>query len=397
MNPTLIDLHVRPNPGDESIDLSAVSRRARETGIDGIAAVGLDAPPDVTGAAEGVTVFAAIEVDTDVGRLVCFPKDIDEWFTAGGWKEVGKTNGAGPAVYVGDQLVAAFTARGGAVIAAQPYDRDLAHPCGEDAFTRAKGLSAVVVTSSPRHTASNERAVTAAMSAELPCVAGSASGVGGSRFGTVATLFARPPSDQAALVEGLRKGRVWPAEIGPEQAKKQSGKDKDNANASAKDNQKSNNRGKKKRRGGDDNRGNRLDLNSLRAKPTASTWDQRQPDLDPIARLYGLADRKVDRFEKWSGLNDDELDRINGNRERGADTNVMCKPDFRVLRAERQHVSMLLQTIEHNDEADSVALRFAVHALENASPEQLAEVEERHKQMSHRSKGKQRRRRRRRG
>ena len=49
----------------------------------------------------------------------------------------------------------------------------------------------------------------------------------------------------------------------------------------------------------------------------------------------------------------------------------MAAPDFRELRAERQHVGLLLDAIDHRDEfQESVALRFAVRALERVAEEE---------------------------
>lgn len=390
VNPTLIDLHVRTDE-TTSLDVDTYADAAMEAGIDGIAVIGLNAAPKIVNSGEKLAVFAGVEVDTDVGRLLCYPKELDEWFATAGWQDVAKTNGGGPEVYLGSELVEAFSSRGGAVVAAQPYDRDLSHPCGEDAFVGAKGLTAVIVASSPRHTASNERAAAAALTAKLPCVAGSASSSQTDRFGTVATMFARPPADQAEFVEGLRAGRVWPVEIGGarevRKTTEEPRKEQEAPPVAAR-------RAPKKRRVDNDNRGNRLDLARLRSKPVEPQHNDRQPDFDPIARLYGLADRKSDRFEKWAGMSDDDLDRINGNRDRGPDPNVMSKPDFRVLRAERQHVNLLLQTIEESDEADSVALRFALHAIENADPDTLAEVEAQSRQAERNMPRRRRRRRR---
>ena len=397
MNATLIDLHVRPQGGDDdAVDVSAWSEKAKDAGIDGLVIVGHDAPPQWSGEADGISVYAGVEVDTDVGRLLCYPREIDEWFESGGWQQVEKTNGSGPEVYVGEQLVSAFASRGGAVVVAQPYDRDLDHPCGEDRFTGQKGLSAVVVTSSPRHTTSNERASAAANVAKLPGVGGSASQPGEDRFGAVATLFLRPPRDQRGLVEGLKSGRVWPIEIGPEvtsSKKTDNKKVKEERETESRDD----NRSKRKRRtkGGDDDRGNRLDLTLTAHKPQDNPFDRNQPDLDPIAKLYGIDGRKANRLDRYAHMSDDELDRINGNRERGADTNVMVSPDFRELRAERQHVNLLLRTIERNDRDDSIALRFAFKALDEATPEQMAEVEERHERSVRQSAQRRRRRRRR--
>jgi hypothetical protein len=393
VNATLIDLHVRSESAAETpLNIADWTRRAKEAGLDGIAVIGNDKAPEWSGSPEGAVVYAGVEVDTDVGRLLCYPREVDEWFTGGGWQATEKANGGGPEVYVGKALVSAFAERGGVVIVAQPFDRDLDHPCGEGAFQEQTGLAAVVVTSSPRHTTSNERAAAAASAAKLPGVGGSASHPEGGRFGAVATLLMRPAPDQKALVEVLKAGRVWPVEIASPQPARSKPESKSDRKA---EKQEARGRRTKKRGKSDDDRGNRIDLALTSHKPIDNHYDRSQPDVDPIAQLYGVDGRKAQRLDRYAHLSDSELDRLNGNRSRGNDTNVMPPPDFRVMRAERQHVNLLLRTIERNDRDDSIALRFAFKALSNASPEALAEVEERHERDARQTAQRRRRRRRR--
>jgi len=370
MVPTLIDLHVRPPKTEEGgHDLPALASAAREAGLDGLVLFAQDAAIDVAGAEDvtkqsGVHFYAGVELDTDVGRVLCLPGEADEWYRAESWREL--ANGAGPEAYPSAALVEAFSTRGGAVIVAQPFDRDLDHPCAEAAFSQTSGLVAVIVASNPRHAMSNERALSAARSAGLACVAGSASAPGTAAFGKVATLFSTPPTSQAALIKALQKGRVWPAEIGyqvsTERSKKRN-KNKESAQQPREAKPQNSRRGRR-RRGDDDNRGNRLDL-SRKDRPLDSQYDKRQPDFDPIARLYGKDARKDNPLGHLSHLSDDELDRINGNRTRGNDPNIMSRPDFTELRAERHHISLLLKTIDphRHDQNDSIAMRFAVHNL----------------------------------
>ncbi|MCB9738732.1 MAG: hypothetical protein H6747_05650 [Deltaproteobacteria bacterium] len=390
MIPTLIDLHVRA--GADALDPTTLRDAAAAEGLDGMLLVAPDAAPalDVGVAGEGegaVLFFVAAELDTDVGRLICVPAAADDWFRGRGWAELKGEADAYPAAAV----AGAFAERGGAVIVAQPFDRDLDHDAQGDVFVGTEGLHAVVVTSSPRHTTSNERAVATTKAAGLRAVGGSAAAPGEPRFGGVATVFAEPPVDQAGLVAALRGGRLWPAEMVPARESSHgnsAGSSDDGANNGNDDDggdaERSEGRGgrapkekkgrtiekkgKAGRGGREDNRGNRLDPVLLRT-PMQNPWDHRQPDFDPIAKLYGLADRH--RADRWSGKSDDELDRVNGNRTRGNDPNVMAAPDFRELRAERQHVGLLLDAIDHNDEfQESVALRFAVQALERVAEEE---------------------------
>lgn len=417
MNPALIDLHVRLGEGRSSApaDLAAA---ALEVGLDGLVVVGRDlAPPVACGEHDGVALFCGVELDSDVGRLICVPAVDDEWFRNAGWRSLFD----GEAGYASAAIVHAFGERGGAVLVAQPFDRDLDHPACEEAFTATPGFAGVVVTSSPRHSTSNDRAQMAARGAGLPGVGGSASGPGDERFGGVATVFAEPPVDQATLAAALRSGRLWPAEIvalppamddgddegddegegaGPaangnvaapgarkaERATARSGNRKEAGEFGASRKTERADKADKVDRGAtrqrkterEDNRGNRLDPAMLR-KPAANAFDERQPEMDPIARLYGHGDRRPEG--RLSHLSDSELDRINGNRARGPDPNVMATFDFREMRAERAHVNLLLEVIagQTTDERDSLALRFAMSALhrvaeaEGVSPVAAAE------------------------
>lgn len=403
MNPALIDLHVRLADGRSTApaDLAAA---ALEAGLDGLLVVGRDlAPPIACGEADGVALFCGVEIDSDVGRLVCVPAVDDDWFRNAGWRALHD----GESGYASAAIVSAFAERGGAVLVAQPFDRDLDHPACEEAFTATPGFAGVIVTSSPRHSTSNDRALVAARGAGLPGVGGSASGPGDERFGGVATVFAEPPVDQATLAAALRSGRLWPAEIvalppaledgddegddegeapvaaangnvatttsvrKAERATARSGNRKEGAEPAAprkadkpEKAERANTRQRKTER--EDNRGNRLDPALLR-KPAANAFDERQPEMDPIARLYGHGDRRPEG--RLSHLSDAELDRINGNRARGPDPNVMVSFDFREMRAERAHVNLLLEVIagQTNDERDSLALRFAMNALQRVA------------------------------
>ncbi len=376
MVPTLIDLHVRPTVGEDgALDLAELANAARSQGLDGLVLFGLDAALDLSAAEDvtrdtGVRFFAGVELDTEVGRVLCLPGEPDQWYRDNSWREL--ANGAGPGSYPSAALVESFGARGGVVMMAQPFDRDLEHPCAEAAFAATTGLVAVVVASNPRHAMSNERAVSAARGAKLACVAGSASAPGAEAFGRVATLFSKPPTSQTILIETLKTGRVWPAELGYQAAtdrSKGSGKGRDRSGQNKEPKSREQGKRGRRRRGDDDNRGNRLDVGRADG-PKHNHFDDRQPDFDPIARLYGRDARRDNPTGHHNHLSDEELDRVNGNRNRGADPNVMTRPDFSELRAERHHIGLLMKTIDphRHEQGDSVAMRFALAALGTGEP-----------------------------
>lgn len=377
MNPALIDAHTRlAKPGDKKA-IKRIAERGVEEGLDGAIVFAHQALPTLPKKApKSFALFVGLELDSDIGRLLVLPRDPeDSWFgdSDEGWRSVDTVGDNGALVFDADAMVRQVNERGGIVLVAQPFDTDLSHPTAEDAFAQHRGLGGVVVASDPKHESSNTRASEAAVSARLACVAGSASAADEPRFGSVATVFALPPTSQQALVDCIRAGRVWAAEIAPPPDPKAERKAERKADASPDEGeahngaqrdskQRDGKRGRKSKRDpGErpgDNRGNRLDSRKLRGR-AATPWDDKQPEIDPIAKLYGLHDRKADRFATMS---DEELDRINGNRARGSDPNRMREPDFTDLRAEREHVSLLLRTIDDqaDRQAQSISLRFAL-------------------------------------
>lgn len=432
MIPALIDLHVRPlldEEGRQDIELLAV--QARDHGLDGIVIVGRDVAVDLGDTvalteATGVRLFSGVQIESDIGPLLCLPRQVDAWFRDATWRGVAHDDSEGRVVYRAQELVQAFTERGGTVVvpARAPDDGDAAVARGGAA--QPAGLSAVVVTGTLSQTAIDDRAVQSAQDARLACVGASASRPGEERFGAVATLFAAPPTSQENLVEGLRSGRVWPVEIGaavqqrvvapqPQPRKAERALPVDGAegapegvegrgdDAAARQARAERVREPKaprpekvrakvdpfERPG--DNRGNRLNREEVRRLVTMPVlMDDIQPTIDPVAVMYGLENRRVLRN---SNKSDAEIDRINGNRARGPDPNVMVIPQFDELRAERQHVSLLFcQPDEDRSVEDSIALRFALAHYKHA-PAQLAAVPSaRENQRRGRPAGKQRRR-----
>jgi hypothetical protein len=384
--PALIDLHVRPlrtESGD--LDTLHIAERARDRGLDGIAVIGRDevvATDAAAATATGVEVFVGVELATDRGLLLCYPRAADDWFRGAGWRSAAQTDG----VYVADAVVKAFADRGGAVIAVPAAD-----------VQPAAGVHGLLVAESTL----DEQAVDAAWGARLTCVGGSGTGVDGEHFGSVATVFASPPTGQETLVDGLRSGRAWPVEIGtpelaeltrasqaarpaaaPARGSNEPGRGSNEPTrgyheavdlrtqprATGRDTapavrepptgtvQRPRPRLDPQERPGD-NRGNRLNRDEVRRIADIALEDG-QPTFDPVAVMYGLDARKVHRFAHKT---DDELDRVNGNRARGPETNVMLMPSFDELRQERQRINLLFaRTEEESQLEDSISLRFAL-------------------------------------
>ena len=406
MTPALIDLHVRPvlnEAGQQDAELLAV--QARDHGLDGLAVIAHDEPVVLGDTAElsratGVLLFAGVELATDAGRLVCFPRTLDDWYAKASWRALPRAGSS--TAYAADAVVRAFAERGGAVVA-------LASAFEGDAPSRPAGLAALDVTSEEAASRGaeanddeeandddmiagglNDGALQAAYAARLACVAGSRAVPGEARFGTVATVFASPPGNQEALVEGLRSGRVWPVEIGapwadavlqPRRPAPQAQQAQQVAvsapatqpyaqpTASPRDAERPQRQpqGPAHRKNGrywdanerpGDARGNRLNREALRRRIAPASDEGMQPAFDPVAAMYGLDGRK---FLRHVGKSDIELDRTNGNRAKGPDTNVMFLPAFDELRQERQHINLLFcQTEEEDDEGDSISLSLAL-------------------------------------
>lgn len=401
MTPALIDLHVRPvlnESGQQDAELLAV--QARDHGLDGLAVIALDEAVTLTDTAElsratGVQLFAGVELTTDAGRLVCFPRAVDAWYTSAGWRTLPRAGTS--SAYDAESVVRAFAERGGAVVA-------IASAFEGDAPARPAGLCALDVTSMDSGGAGDDEeaepdilagglddaALQSAFAGRLACVAGSRAVPGEARFGTVATVFASPPTSQESLVEGLRSGRVWPVEIGapwadaalqPRRAPMSQPSAPPAAPAyappaqaqpsytapTAQHSERPQRQSATHRKSGrywdplerpGDARGNRLNREALRRRIAPLTDEGDQPAFDPVAAMYGLDGRK---FLRFSGKSDLELDRINGNRAKGPDPNVMVLPAFDELRQERQHVNLLFcQTEEEDDEEDSISLTIAL-------------------------------------
>lgn len=371
MIPALIDLHVRPLRTDAGdLDTLLIAEQARDRGLDGVAVMALDEPLstlDADSAATGVQLFVGVELPTDRGLLLCYPRAADEWFRSAGWRTLAKNDG----LYAADAVVKAFSERGGAVVAMPAVDVE---PAG--------GVHGLLVA----ETTLDEQAVAVAQTTRVACVGGSGATVDGEHFGSVATVFASPPTGQEALVDGLRSGRAWPVEIGtpelaeltraahpPRPAQAPGRSHSETVDLRTPPRPGGREQFAASREGGSlqqrprpkldpqerpgDNRGNRLNRDEVR-RIADIVLDDTQPTFDPVAVMYGLDARKVHRFAHKT---DDELDRLNGNRARGADTNVMLMPSFDELRQERQRINLLFARTEEDSQLeDSISLRFAL-------------------------------------
>lgn len=412
--PALIDLYVQPLFNDTgSPDVETIAVQARDRGLDGVAIVAADAAFDLGDTrtltnATGIQLFVGVELSSEIGKLLCFPRAVDDWYRGASWQSLPHSNSGAPRVYTASDVLKAFADRGGAVAVVPAIAADNA----DGAPAALVGATVVAIAAAGEAENSNDSAINAAYAARLACIGVSGSGLGDAGFGAMATVFAAPPFSQESLVDGLRSGRVWPAEIGaqwpqktlPAQAQPrrerpaQSGggaiaeaaderaqqmrADEQQARAdraaerkllhdkaiaeraALRAAQQAERKAKQEKRAKQDpferpgdNRGNRLNRDDLKRQLVQPIENDEQPSFDPVAAMYGLDGRKALRQMNKSDM---ELDRINGNRNKGPDTNVMYT-SFEDMRQERQHVSLLFAETEAEDQLeDSISLRFAL-------------------------------------
>jgi hypothetical protein len=208
----LIDLHVHSHH-TRGCTLSPrdVVRRAKETGLDGIAFTDLNTLDGLeeirqAGRDEGFLALCGVEVATDRGHYLCFfpdpakvPAPPQIFGSATPWP-------------VRDVL-AKVRDLGGVAVAAHPYDKSVERPSGDFIFT-LEGLSAIEGLNTRRKGPANDLAVEAADHMNLPCT-GSSGALGSlDEIGKAATLFRDPVASEADIVQQLRAGTVFCVAIG---------------------------------------------------------------------------------------------------------------------------------------------------------------------------------------
>ena len=165
------------------------------------------------GDAAGVKAFAGVELHTDRGLLICIPPTIDAFLLEETWREY--TDLTRPSA---DLVVELVEAMGGAVIAARPYDLDIAANMGDLIFT-IRGLHGVEVLNSRVGELQNDFALEASHSIGVNTFGGSDDPAS---IGDFATLFSGDIADQAALVAAIRSGECWAVQLGDVETQKTS-------------------------------------------------------------------------------------------------------------------------------------------------------------------------------
>ena len=207
----LIDLHVHSNHTRGcTASVREVVRRARETGLDGVAITDmntLEGLAEVRAAAqeEGFLALCGVEVSTDRGHYLCFFPD--------------PSRVPAPAQVFGSatpwpvrEVLAKVRELGGAAVAAHPYDKSIERPSGDVIFT-LDGLHAVEGLNARRRGPANDLAVEAADHMNLPCT-GASGAHELAEIGKAATLFRDPVTSEADVVAQLRAGTIFSVAIG---------------------------------------------------------------------------------------------------------------------------------------------------------------------------------------
>lgn len=208
----LIDLHVHgpATPGCTLRPAEALAA-ARAAGLDAVAFTDVDTlsglePLRAAGREAGLLALVGVEVTTDRGHYLCFFPDpaavppLPELF-------------GGAAPWPVRTVLERVRGLGGAVVAAHPYDKAVAHPSGDAIFT-LDGLSAIQGLHGRRRGHHDDLAVEAADHLNLPCVGGSGALTGPGELGTAATLFRDQVTSERELVAQLLAGTVFCVALG---------------------------------------------------------------------------------------------------------------------------------------------------------------------------------------
>jgi hypothetical protein len=214
----LVDLHAQSlRTGARGSDPAKVIEAARAAGLDGVAFVerlhsSQTGEVVAAGKAADFPVFVGVEIPAALGRFLCFAPELDPFFTREEWRQLM----ALPMAPTVARIVQLFDDLGGAVLAAQPYERDNGARLG-DSLVFCEGLAGVEALTPMHSRIDCLLAVELGVKMGLPLAGSSA---GSSEMGRFATLFSTELRTQADLVAALRSGNFWGVQLGEVSARR---------------------------------------------------------------------------------------------------------------------------------------------------------------------------------
>lgn len=203
----LLDLHLMAPPTGAAQDWSRLLRACAEAGLDGACLVtdgALPAAEDSRMASPHpqFALFFGAKLAVGRGRLLLIPARLEEFASLL----------RGQTITTYEAALDLARATDAAVIAVHPYDRS-AGTSYSDAVFQLEGLHAIEVMNATRSEVANHLALDAALRLHLAPVGGTGPAASPVTVGRAATAFTRTVTDQAALVEALKRGEVFPVEM----------------------------------------------------------------------------------------------------------------------------------------------------------------------------------------
>jgi|AP45_3_1055517.scaffolds.fasta_scaffold49053_1 hypothetical protein len=216
----LIDIHAKSSLSQGvKVSVEDVLTRAKEAGIDAVAFTEQLSSSRCkeaieAGKAKGIKVFIGVEIPTDKGLLLGFVPDIDTFYTGEEWSAL--TEWTTPTAA---DIIELFTSKGGALIAARPYDLDIPFNMGDMLFT-LENIHGVEVYNSRLGDIQIDFALEAASFLGLPTTGGSDPKGAGEKIGDYATFFINDIETQADFVNALRNKEFWAIQLGKVETQK---------------------------------------------------------------------------------------------------------------------------------------------------------------------------------
>lgn len=203
----LVDMHVMAPPAGQSEAWARLLRACVGVGLDGVCLIASKALPPLDDARAALpradlALFVGAEFSVGRGRLLLIPERPEEFANAVQGREVTSV----------EEALELARRTDSAVVAVHPYDRTPGTSFS-DAIFHLEGLDAVEVVNATRSEVANRLALDATLRLHLAPVGGTGPATAPNTVGRAATVFTKALRDQAALVDALRRGEVFPIEM----------------------------------------------------------------------------------------------------------------------------------------------------------------------------------------